>query len=110
LSWVADLPDPDSFLASLFSSRGSYNLFDYTNDTVDSLLAAGSGMRASNDRAAVYRRAESLILQDAAVIPLFHIANTYAVLREIEGLVVTPLGLANVRLELVWIDAAKETS
>jgi ABC-type transport system substrate-binding protein len=110
LSWVADLPDPDSFLASLFSSRGSYNLFDYTNDTVDSLLAAGSGMRASNDRAAVYRRAESLILQDAAVIPLFHIANTYAVLREIEGLVVTPLGLANVRLELVWIDSAKEPS
>lgn len=108
LSWIADLPDPDSFLASLFSSRGSYNLFDYSNITVDSLLTAGAAMRASNDRAGVYRRAERLILEDAAVVPLFHIANTYAVLREVEGLVVTPLGLANVRLELVWIDAAKE--
>ena len=65
-------------------------------------------MRASNDRAGVYRLAERLILEDAAVIPLFHLANTYAVLREVEGLVVTPLGLANLRLELVWIDAAKE--
>jgi len=110
LSWVADLPDPDSFLASLFASRGSYNLFDYKNVTVDSLLAAGAGMRASNDRAGVYRRAERLILEDAAVIPLFHVANTYAVLRGVEGLVVTPLGLANVRLELVWIDTAKESA
>ena len=81
-------------------------LNSYTTEMVKGVIL---GMRrASNDRAAVYRRAERLILEDGAVIPLFHIANTYAVLREVEGLAVTPLGLANLRLELVWIDAYKE--
>jgi ABC-type transport system substrate-binding protein len=108
LSWVADLPDPDSFLSSLFSSQGSYNLFDYSNATVDSLLTVGADLRASNNRAQVYRRAERIILQDAAVIPLFHIANNYAVLREVEGLVVTPLGVANFQLEKVWLSSGRE--
>ncbi len=106
LSWIADLPDPDSILASLFASRGTFNFFEFSNSTVDSLLQAGTALRASNDRADLYRRAEKLILQDVAVVPLYHITNNYAVRRDVENLVVTPFGIANLQLETVWLDPA----
>jgi peptide/nickel transport system substrate-binding protein/oligopeptide transport system substrate-binding protein len=105
LTWVGDVPDPDSFLASLFSTRGVYNLFGYSDAEVDSLLQAGSEMRSSAARADLYRRAERIILQDAPVIPLFHLANNFAVRAEVQGLSVTPFGLGNVALERVWIGA-----
>jgi peptide/nickel transport system substrate-binding protein/oligopeptide transport system substrate-binding protein len=105
LTWVGDVPDPDSFLASLFTTEGVYNLFGYSNAVVDSLLQAGGEMRSSAARAELYRRAERIILQDAPVIPLFHLANNFAVRAEVQGLSVTPFGLGNVALERVWIDA-----
>jgi peptide/nickel transport system substrate-binding protein/oligopeptide transport system substrate-binding protein len=103
LTWVADVPDPDSFLTSLFSTAGVYNLFEFSNAEVDSLLAAGSEMRSSGERAEVYRRAERLILEEAPVIPLFHLANNFAVRAEVQGLQITPFGLGNLALERVWL-------
>lgn len=105
LTWVADVPDPDSFLASLFMTTGVYNLFKYSNQDVDDLLDQGARMRSSRDRALLYRRAETIILRDAAVIPLFHIANNFAVRAEIRGLQVTPFGYGNLEIERVWIDS-----
>jgi oligopeptide transport system substrate-binding protein len=105
LSWVADVPDPDSFLASLFATTGVYNLFRYSNPTVDSLLAAGGEMRSSVDRSSVYRRAEKIILEDVPMIPLYYLVNNYAVRAEVRGLVITPLGMGSLQLERVWLDA-----
>ena len=105
LTWVADVPDPDSFLASLFATDGVYNLFAYSNPEADSLLAVGSEMRSSLDRAEVYRRAERIILEEVPVIPLFHIANNFAVRADVEGLLVTPFGQGNLTLERVWLRA-----
>ncbi len=104
LSWVADLPDPDSFLASLFLSGGAYNMFSYSNPQVDSLLAAGSRARGSVDRADLYRRAERIILDDVPVIPLYNIENTFAVRSEVRGLSITPFGLGNLCAERIWLD------
>jgi ABC-type transport system substrate-binding protein len=103
LTWVADVPDPDSFLASLFVTSGVYNLFRYSNSTVDSLLVQGAEMRGSIDRAKIYRRAERIILNDAPVVPLFHIANNFAVRAEVRDLQITPFGLGNLALERVWL-------
>lgn len=105
LTWVADVPDPDSFLSSLFTTRGVYNLFKYSNPTVDALLEEASGMRGSMDRAEKYRQAERLILSDVPVIPLFHIANNFAVRSEVRGLTVTPFGYGNLAIEKVWLDS-----
>lgn len=105
LSWVADLPDPDSFLASLFLSGGAYNMFSYSNPLVDSLLVAASHARGSVERAEVYRRAERLILDDVPVIPLYNIENTFAVRSEVRGLSITPFGLGNLCAERIWLDA-----
>ena len=103
LTWVGDVPDPDSFLASLFMTTGVYNLFKYSNTTVDSLLVQGAEMRSSVDRAKIYRRAERIILNDATVVPLFHIANNFAARAEVRDLHITPFGLGNLSLEKVWL-------
>jgi oligopeptide transport system substrate-binding protein len=62
-------------------------------------------MNDSRERAAVYRRVESIVLEDAPVVPLYHLANTFAVRTGVHGLAVTPLGAGNLALERVWIDA-----
>jgi ABC-type transport system substrate-binding protein len=103
LTWVADVPDPDSFLASLFLSNGSYNMFSYADPAVDSLLVAGSRMRASRERAEVYRQAERLILEDAPIIPLYNIENGFAVRAEVRDLFVTPFGMGNLAMERIWL-------
>jgi peptide/nickel transport system substrate-binding protein/oligopeptide transport system substrate-binding protein len=105
LTWVADVPDPDSFLASLFLTNGAYNMFGYSNREVDSLLVAGSGMRSTRERADVYRRAERLIVQDAPVVPLYNIENTFAVRADVRDVLVTPFGLGNLAMEKIWLDA-----
>lgn len=105
LTWVADVPDPDSFLASLFLTDGTYNMFSYSSAAVDSLLVAGQKMRSSRERAELYRRAEKLILEDAPVIPLYNIENAFALRREVRDLHVTPFGLGNLSMERVWLDS-----
>jgi peptide/nickel transport system substrate-binding protein/oligopeptide transport system substrate-binding protein len=105
LTWVADVPDPDSFLASLFLTDGAYNMFSYSNRVVDSLLAQGSRMRGSRERAEVYRRAERLILDDVPVIPLFNVENAFAVRAEVRDLLITPFGLGNLSMERIWLDS-----
>ena len=105
LTWVADVPDPDSFLASLFLSNGAYNMFGYSNPEVDALLVAGSGMRSTRERADVYRRAERLILNDVPVVPLYNIENTFAVRADVHDVLVTPFGLGNLAMEKIWLDA-----
>ena len=105
LTWVADVPDPDSFLASLFLTNGTYNMFSYSSAVVDSLLVAGSRMRSSRERAELYRRAERLILDDAPMIPLYNIENAFVVRREVRDLHVTPFGIGNLSMERVWLDS-----
>ncbi|MFN8177180.1 MAG: ABC transporter substrate-binding protein [bacterium] len=105
LTWVADLPDPDSFLASLFFTHGAYNMFGYSNPVVDSLLVAGAQMRGSIDRAGVYRRAERIIVEDVPVVPLYNAENTFAVRTNVRDLLITPFGVGNLCMERIWLDS-----
>ena len=45
LGWVADLPDPDSFLRSLFEPGGSANYFSFLDQGTARALEAGAGRR-----------------------------------------------------------------
>ena len=48
LGWVADLPDPDSFLRTLFESGGSANYFDFSDEEIGRAL---EGKLATEDPA-----------------------------------------------------------
>ncbi len=104
LTWIADLPDPDSFLFTLLSSDGVYNLFEYHNPTVDSLLAAGRDEVNVARRLGRYRDAERRILDEAPLIPLFNAMTMYAFQPNVRGVEMSPFGICSVPMEKIWFD------
>jgi ABC-type transport system substrate-binding protein len=62
------------------------------------------------ERARVYRQLERQILEQAPLIPLYHTMGIVAVQSDVKGLTPTPLGLAKVDLEKVWIEQQRADS
>ncbi len=65
----------------------------YRNDEFDSLLAAARKETNERVRIEVLDRAHKLLIEDAAVIPLFFDVEYAAVRQGIAGLTVTPMGI-----------------
>lgn len=104
IGWVADIPDPDAFLATLFEPETSSNYFSFRDDEVTQLLRAGARETHPVARARVYRDVERRILELAPVVPLYHTVGALACRRGTHGLEPGPLGLASLDLEHVWIE------
>jgi ABC-type transport system substrate-binding protein len=107
ISWIADLPDPDSFLYSLFVSGGASNLFAYSNSAVDSLLEAGGHDPDQVARLVRYREAERLILEDAPLVPLFNVIALFVVQPDVRGVELSPFGICSVPMERIWFDRTR---
>ena len=107
LGWVADIPDPDAFLATLFEPETSSNYFSFRDDAVAELLRSGARETHPVSRARVYRDVERRILELAPVVPLYHTVGALACRRGTRGLEPGPLGLASLDLENVWIEGAR---
>jgi len=108
LSWVADIPDPDTFLRALFYSSSSTNYFHYANARVDSLLDVA---RAADDpavRQSAYDRAEQTILHDAPFVPLFHPTSFVALRDNVVGLEMNPLGISTLAMEKLRFQEPKD--
>jgi ABC-type transport system substrate-binding protein len=110
LAWIADLTDPDSFMRSLFESGGSGNYFGHSSVETDRLLAQGTAEFNPVERARIYRRIERQVLEQAPLVPLYHTMGIVAVQSDVKGLAPSPLGLAKVDLEKVWIRAPRTDS
>ena len=106
VTWVADIPDPDSFLNPLCHSEGGANFACYTSSAVDALLSTGRNTRSATARVDVYRDAERRVLQDAALVPLFHPLSAVAIQENVHGLQITAMGFGNMTLEDVWLSEA----
>jgi ABC-type transport system substrate-binding protein len=72
LSWIADFPDPFGFLDMLFGSKRPDNYGGFNDGFVDLLLALASSEPRHERRLALYRLAESRIVERAAAVPLYH--------------------------------------
>lgn len=103
VTWVADIPDPDSFLYPLFHASGSANFAAYSDRRVDELLETGRRTRSSMERLAIYRQAERRILEAIPVVPLYHPLSAIAVQENVHGLQITAMGFGNMALENVWL-------
>jgi peptide/nickel transport system substrate-binding protein/oligopeptide transport system substrate-binding protein len=104
-AWFADVPDPDNFLFKLFFSRSSRNYFGYANPVVDGLLL--DARRAEEDpvrRMDLYRKAEELILEDAATIPVWHYTYERLFQTYVRSVEVSGLGDPYVPLRKIWLD------
>lgn len=100
--WIADYPDPESFLWSLFGSDSPDNFVGYANPEFDALLAEAAATLDTAARADLYDRAHRLLLADGAVLPLYHDVRYTLSQPEVRGLVVTPLGILD--LDDVWLE------
>jgi oligopeptide transport system substrate-binding protein len=102
LSWVADGPDPVSFLRSLFHSESPENYIDFADAEVDGLLDQAMIERDSERRQELARDAHQRILDSAVVMPLYHSVDYMLVADHVRGLETTPMGILG--LEMVWIE------
>lgn len=84
-SWVADYNDPMTFLYLFASSTGAQNYSDYANPAYDALIARADAEADAGRRAAVLAQAESMILDDAAVIPVYFYVSKNLVSPRITG-------------------------
>jgi oligopeptide transport system substrate-binding protein len=103
LGWVADLTDPDAFLRSLFEADGSGNYFGHNSRETERLLDLGTSERNPETRARIYRELERHILNEAPIVPLYHTMGIIATHDRIRGLSPSPLGLAELEMEKVWL-------
>lgn len=72
--WIMDFPDPFIFLNLAFTSTGAggvANFSRYANPNVDQLLLAAMVESDHAKRTAYYRQAQSLILADLPIVPLY---------------------------------------
>ncbi len=69
--WGADYPDPQDWFNTLFGCKGGNNKYNYCNPTFDSLVAQADTGTDLSDRVTLYNQAQTILIQDAPVAPLF---------------------------------------
>jgi oligopeptide transport system substrate-binding protein len=84
-AWVADFNDAQSFLGLQKSDTGSQNYGDYANPAYDALLNAADQEPDAAKRADDMRRAESIMLEDAPLVPVFFYVNKNLVNPRVTG-------------------------
>ena len=92
--WVADYPDPQDFLEVLFYTGNQNNIGGYSNPQLDSLLALAAVETDPSNRIQMYQEAEQIIVDDAAVLPLYFGRNYMLIQSYVEGYELSPLGFA----------------
>jgi peptide/nickel transport system substrate-binding protein/oligopeptide transport system substrate-binding protein len=78
LGWIAEYPTADVFLSALFASGSPDNHSGFSNRRVDRLLARAHQEPSPGVRTVLYRRAEALVLQHLAVIPIGSFRSLWA--------------------------------
>lgn len=91
LGWSADFVDPEAF-AMVFESTHPQNTLGYASPTYDRLLAASREGTDTATRMAQLARAESQLLADVPVIPIFFRVSKRLVKPYVQGVAANPLG------------------
>lgn len=98
-SWIADYPDAESYLAMFYSRNPAPpNYTRYSNPAFDKLYERA--LEESNDslRYAMYQDMDNMVMEDAAVVPLFYDEAIHLVQPGISGFSGNGMNL----LELRW--------
>ncbi len=99
--WIADYPHPHDFLDVLFRTGSDYNYGGYSNSALDALLDDAATEADTDLSLELYQQAEQMLLDDAAVMPLWFGQNYYLVKPRVQGYKLSPMGftwLSQVRI------------
>lgn len=84
LAWSGDFLDPYSYL-TVFLTGGGQNSADYSNPEYDRLVREAVSALDENARLAGYQAAETLLLRDAPITPLFYDSTRHLVHPAVRG-------------------------
>jgi oligopeptide transport system substrate-binding protein len=91
IRWGADWPYPDNWLPSLFSSNSPNNHLGYNNVSFDQFMTRAAAETDNQARLDLYNQAQKLLLNDAAISPLFNLIQPVLVKPWVKGLTTTGL-------------------
>jgi len=92
MNWYADYPDPDNFVGMQFATGAGGNFGRYANPEFDRLIEEGRRERDAARRADLYRRADDLLIEDAALVPIYWYGQDVLLKPSFSGLKPSPLG------------------
>jgi ABC-type transport system substrate-binding protein len=98
------IPDPDNFLNVICGSDSLYNFMRYKNPKVDRLLSQALVETDIIKRVGLYREAESMILEDAPMIPFMYWVFESVFQPYVKGLEISALGSPYIPLKKIWLD------
>jgi dipeptide transport system substrate-binding protein len=92
IAWYADNGDPDNFLSQQLACAGAggTSRYHWCSAAFDKLLADARATTDLAARSALYRRAQAMIHDEAAEIPLGYSTSAWAMSPRVAGVVVTP--------------------
>ncbi len=83
--WVGRYPDPDGLLNYFESSAGSRNWAHFRNEEYDELLRKARVETDPARRLAILHEADTLLLKEAAIIPIYPLSLGYLVQQNVQG-------------------------
>lgn len=83
-SWIGDFADPLAFL-ELFRSDSSLNVAGYRNEAFDGLLHQASVADDSSEHYKLLAQAESMLLDDCVIIPVYHPVSLHIIDTDVIG-------------------------
>ena len=90
LGWSADYPDPHNFLDLMFYSESIENVSHYSNSAVDTLLEDARREIDPGRRLRMYAQIESIVVNEAPIIPFWFSVDHLLVKPSIRGLRMPP--------------------
>lgn len=83
-TWTGDYADPQNFL-EIWGSQSGNNFTGWQDPAFEKLLEETASMTEPAKRAAKFREAESLLLQSAPCIPIYHFTHVYLLHPAVRG-------------------------
>ena len=88
--WIADYNDAQNFLYLLETRTGANNYGRYSNPEFDQLMLDAEVTADLQKRGELMRKAESLVMRDQPVIPIYHYVSKNLVAKKVQGFVDNP--------------------
>lgn len=97
-SWIADYPDAENYLSLFYSKHPAPpNYTHYANARFDSLYEQAIGTFNDSLRYILYHQMDSLVMQDAPVIPLWYDQALHIVRQQVIGFRPNPRNMLELR-------------
>src|SRR5690554_402978 len=92
-SWIADYPDAENYLSLFYSSNfapNGPNYMHFRNATYDSIYEKSLNISDIDERKLLYTKMDSILVEEAPVVPLFYDMAVRFVNNKVSGLGINP--------------------